>query len=768
MNRFFQRLGIFVKNKHKMLVIIGLLLIIPSIIGAMQLEMKSGNETFVSSNSKVYKDYKRFTHRFSDSVVIALLTADNLSDLVQQDNMAAMQAVENTMSAKAHVVSVIGPAFFIKQAVAQKNGSSELPTDPQEILEIITDPQSGAIKADFRQVFPDNRHAFIAITIDSNLSQNKQTDMVKEIKQTVDGASFGKSVNVQITGFPAFLKGMNDSMSKSMRNMLILAVVLMLIILVFIFSVRGFFAWRWLPLGMVFLGIIYSFGVMGILSIPITTVTMAAFPILIGLGVDYAIQFHNRYDEEARRGRTAKDAAIDSVSHLGQTIGIAIVAACLGFVALFFSPVPMIRDFGLTLIIGVTACYVLSMFFLLSILYWHGKRSNNLARTVGQNNNSNGTQQPPLIDRGLRRIAPVVIKNPAIIITIALLLTVAGLVVDHSIKTETDQMKFISQDLSVTRDMKTLQSLGSGLTSTNLLVEAQDITNPTILEWMSQVEQHINKEQSDTVAGTSSIADIIMQSNGGVIPQDSQKIRQILDETPVPIKRNLITDDFTAANIIVTNREQKTDVFRELAKHLRDYTSQHPDGMNVTITGHTQISVKLHNALTSGRERMTLIGILLVFVGLFLLLRFKLLRALIAIITMLLIIGWSSLVMYLLGMKYTPLTATLGALVIGIGVEFTILLMMRYYEERDKGNDPEEAMVTSIARIGRAIIASGFTVIGGFGALLIATDFPVLQDFGLVIMINVFFALVTTLVVLPPLIVLFDRWRERREKGSIP
>jgi len=132
-----------------------------------------------------------------------------------------------------------------------------------------------------------------------------------------------------------------------------------------------------------------------------------------------------------------------------------------------------------------------------------------------------------------------------------------------------------------------------------------------------------------------------------------------------------------------------------------------------------------------------------------------------------LIIGWSSGVMYLLGLKFNPLSATLGALIIGIGVEFTILLMRRYYEERDKGNNPEEAMTTAIARIGRAIIASGFTVIGGFGSLLIATDFPIIRDFGIVTLIDVFLALVTTLVVLPPMIVLIDRWLERRQMKKL-
>ena len=94
-------------------------------------------------------------------------------------------------------------------------------------------------------------------------------------------------------------------------------------------------------------------------------------------------------------------------------------------------------------------------------------------------------------------------------------------------------------------------------------------------------------------------------------------------------------------------------------------------------------------------------------------------------------------------------------------------MMMRYYEERSKGEGVVEAMTTAITRIGRAIIASGFTVIGGFGALLIALDFPIIQDFGIVTMINVFFALVSTLLVLSTLIVLVDRWRERPKAQKV-
>jgi predicted RND superfamily exporter protein len=178
------------------------------------------------------------------------------------------------------------------------------------------------------------------------------------------------------------------------------------------------------------------------------------------------------------------------------------------------------------------------------------------------------------------------------------------------------------------------------------------------------------------------------------------------------------------------------------------------------------IGNKMFDALSGGRTEMTFIGIAMVFFGLLVLLRFKLLRTLMATLPIALIIGWSSGVMWILHIKYTPLTATLSALIIGIGVEFTILLMMRYYEERGNGEEPYVAMVTAMTKIGRAIVASGLTVIGGFGALLIAKDFIILRDFGIVTMINVGFALVSTLFVLPPLIVLIDSWQSKRGRKS--
>ena len=837
MKKIFKRLGIFIENKRLLLIILGFILIIPAALGAQHLKMETGYSTFISEDSPEYQDYARFNDHFSSNVLAVLITGDDLTKLLNPANLAAMDSIEAEMSKQQGVLSTIGPTFFIKQAIYQQTGVSILPNDTQTILYIVTDPATGEIRPQFSSVFPDKQHALIAITLEGELPQKDEADIVKAARETVDQSGL-QGVDPIVTGAPTIWSSINDLMMSSMKAMMLVSIGLMLLILALIFIVRGFFAWRWLPLGVVFIGIIYTFGIMGVLSIPITMVTMSVFPILIGLGVDYAIQFHNRYDEESRRGETVKEAIIDSVTHIGPAIGVAIITACLGFAALYFSPVPMIRDFGSMLIIGVVACYILAIFFLLAILYNHDhyKESNknkkkNLRKSVligsliaivaayigiastlcladpslgdykdiltitaiafttvalfsiatavfrrmrakpssQKSKVASAKEYKGFVEKGLHRLAPRIIKSPVVILPIALALTIAGVIADGHIATETDEMKFISQDIPVIKDMLTLQKISGGFISANILVEADDIAQPATLEWILQLESQIMSNQAEAVRSTSSIADTItMMAAGGSIPQDPLQIKGIITSLPPQIAGNLITSDSRAANIIVSlNGTSTGDQSRQLVAVLKGYIGEPPSGVSAAVTGFPVIGNKMFDSLTGGRMEMTFIGIGMVFGGLLILFRFRIIRALMATLPIALILGWSSGIMYLLGIKYTPTTSTLSALIIGIGIEFTILLMMRYYEERGNGEEPFIAMVTAMTKIGRAIVASGLTVIGGFGALLIARDFPILVDFGVVTMINVTFALISTLFVLPPLIVWIDSWQSRKELKAL-
>ena len=96
--------------------------------------------------------------------------------------------------------------------------------------------------------------------------------------------------------------------------------------------------------------------------------------------------------------------------------------------------------------------------------------------------------------------------------------------------------------------------------------------------------------------------------------------------------------------------------------------------------------------------------------------------------------GWSALVLFVLGIPLNPMSATLGALVIAVSTEFSVLLSERYRQERRRRATPD-ALGAAYRRTGAAVLASGVTVIAGVRRAD-ASDIPMLRDFGLMTVVD--------------------------------
>jgi hypothetical protein len=179
--------------------------------------------------------------------------------------------------------------------------------------------------------------------------------------------------------------------------------------------------------------------------------------------------------------------------------------------------------------------------------------------------------------------------------------------------------------------------------------------------------------------------------------------------------------------------------------------------VRATPAGLAAVAVELVNGLEAGRRTLSLTALALVLAWLLVALR-SLTRALLVLVPVFVAVGLSSLAIDLAGIELTPLTTVAGPLVIAVGTEFSVLVLARYTEERELGRDPRAAVTDGVARLGRAFVASGLTLVGGF-AVLMLSPMPLLRDFGIVVALDVLFALATTLVLLPPLLV----WADERE-----
>jgi predicted RND superfamily exporter protein len=122
--------------------------------------------------------------------------------------------------------------------------------------------------------------------------------------------------------------------------------------------------------------------------------------------------------------------------------------------------------------------------------------------------------------------------------------------------------------------------------------------------------------------------------------------------------------------------------------------------------------------------------------------------------------------MALTGIPFGPVTATISALAIGIAVPYTIHITHRFQEDRIRFESTGEAIRSTTLHTGGALAGSALTTMAGFGSLVTSNLTP-FQQFGAVTFYAIAYALLFSLLVLPSMLVLWDRWHRNRGDATI-
>lgn len=279
-------------------IVIVTVVIILLVIGVKDVFMATGNDTLVKSSADVYQDNLKLEEEFGGESIIVLYESDNL---LTPSHLEHMKGIENLLQTKDSIYSVISPVTLVeevakKQFATFQDGLSDivspgLPKKQTTLDQMIY--ENGKLRSMFKEVVIGERHMIMMIKFNGRTSDVEKSDVVATINTYLDTQSMD-SIETIVTGKPVLDSSIRSSMQKSIQQMMGLALLIMVVILLLFFKSR----WRLLPLLTVLIAVIGTIGLMGWIQIPITMVSMAVFPILIGLGIDYAIQFQTRYTEE--------------------------------------------------------------------------------------------------------------------------------------------------------------------------------------------------------------------------------------------------------------------------------------------------------------------------------------------------------------------------------------------------------------------------------------------------------------------------------------
>jgi hypothetical protein len=729
LGRLFGRVGAVVAARPLSVLLVAVLLIGAAGAGAAAITSVTGTEAFIPEDPTL----AAFEESFDGGAVAVLVRGD----VTDPATMRAIDRFDRRMTGVDDVATVATPADRVRATYGRIPGS-------RADIERVVDPADSAV---------------VSVVLVPDLSQEEERIVYERTLEGREWAAFPAGVSVTVTGSPAFSAQLAAVIQSSTQEQLALAVGLMVVALFFLF--RGV-RLRLLPIVAVFVGVIYTFGAMGYLGIPNSTLTSAVFPILIGLGIDYSVQFHQRYTEELERA-PPHEALPRALAGIGPAVTVAMLAAALGFGATWISgaETPAFVWFAQASMVGVLMTFLTATVVLLPTLTlvgrwrgWAGPETHADGSGAARRGDEAGAGGVGSTGRALGRLARESATRPALVFLVAGLLFVGGAYAGTTLDTMTDSEEFIPQDLPALVDLEQFRAQTGGGTDVEYdVLVTGSVREPGTLRWMEEFADAASA--SPLVERVETPATAIRAASGGELPTTEAGVERAIARLP-PEQREQFVDGGRARLVVIGQPDLTTEQIVSLSAHVRDAVdlSRPPPGVSASVTGQTVVFAPSVIERIDERNLTTLLGVALVFSLLLLYYRHPV-KATAPLVPMLFVVGWQSLYMAGTGVRVSPLGATLGALTVGIGAEYTVIVMERYYEERARGATPLDAIQVAGERVGTAISVSGMTTVLGFSALVVSS-FPIVADFGVLTVGVIGLTLVAALVVLPPTLVLFD------------
>ena len=509
-------------------------------------------------------------------------------------------------------------------------------------------------------------------------------------------------------------------------------------------------------------------------------------PILIvGLGVDFAIHYFSRYRFELGTSGNPEKALRISMTTTGLTLMLATGATAIGFLTNLSSPVSFLATLGVLAAIGIISAFLLTATFLPAIRLMLDRRAvrmGNLPLKALASKTEGGLSEIA------KHTAWLAERIPVVTVVVALLLTVLGGYGFTQLNSEFNLTDFVpkNEPLLETYNTITEQFEGGFEERTQVLITGEVITPQVHNALISAIDKakDVSEVQSfGELVDANSIASVLGQAFSTDLAPElasfgvSNDLR-VSNDTNVEALYSLLIAEAQGANQVLAYSDEGNLITRvdirtsagqdgasALAANLNEvFSPLEETGVKVVVASQSIAQARQSEAI----ERSQVLSLLIALGGamsllvIFYTIYFR--RPFIGVITVLpvgFVLALTFGTMAITGIPINPVTATLAALSIGIGVPFTIHFTSRFIEERFKEDNCSSALRRTVSQTGSALIGSALTTAIGFG-VLITSSLIVFQQLGYVIVYAIAYSLIASILVLPSMLALWDSWDRRR------
>ena len=689
----------------------------------------------------------------------------------------------------------ITPSGITSDLIKAQTGKDFQQTVEEEYLSVPDVQQQMVGRQKF--VTSDYRNALVLIKQNPALTDSQQVALANNLEKLFRAKLAGvKGDKIYFAGDATLARDFDRHIKNKTILLFLLSIAFVLLTL--------FVAFRRLtdavvPIGVMVMSLVWTFGLMGYAGIPYSIAAVAIMPVLLGHALTFVVPFIARYYEEEEAVHGTLVAVSRSLMSVGMALFPAAATSIVGFLVFLFSALPPLRNFGVTSALGTALLFLLTITLLPAVIVLRDRRMEVAAapgrreklhthfdgfrRRQEKSHFARGT------DRALQWFSSLSTRHPLLIVIGAALLIALGFTGSAGLKTDSDLRKLIPRDLpQISSDLQIEKAFGPD--QTDFILVSGDVLDPGSLEAMLETEDSIAGDpagryrqydsfQRKVVSGhyyprngMTSLADVVLSANNGVMPPDRAGVMSALDIAAANggYVGGVLADDHKHALISMNGRAALTEHAIKAKMAVMDRGSKKylvGNGMGYELGGITPIINDMTRNIIPTETWSSILSLLAC--GILLMIIFRSVPY--GLITLTVAFAGASAevgFLWLMNWPIDVITSLVSALVIAIGSNFGILFTHRYMQTMKAGEkSPVEAIRDAILNLGRANIVAAVSTCAGFLIIMLSQIEP-LKRFGGVTAFGIFWSLIASLTLVPALLYLWSGHLSKVKKRESP
>ena len=751
---------------------IGIILVIVGFTFLFSLQWEKMRFTYTEANllpddHEVNINYNNFLKTFGDEGNLIVLGVKD-SALFTVENLNAWNKLSSDFIYYEEVETVISIKDLQKLVKNTKNKQFELKPfikDSIKTLEEITILQDELFeKYPFYDNFLFNKNSKVvrsAIYLDKRIvnTSDRKDFVMNTLIPIIKDFESATNLDVRVSGMP-YIRTLNSQNIIDEIGKFILA-ALGITSLIFFFFFRSFRA-TLISMIVVLIGVMWTFGIIGLLEYEITVLTALIPPLIIVIGIPNCIFLINKYQHEVNKHGNKAKSLQRVISKIGNATLMTNVTTASGFATFIITESELLKEFGIVASLSILAIFILCL-LIIPIIYSYmpmpkDKHLEHLNKRW--------------INAFVDWMEFMVRYKKIAIYVVSLLLLIASIIGIYQIKISGSLIEDMPVKTEFFQDIKFFEDEFNGVMPLEILIDTKrkkGIMKLANLKRMNALEELII--EIPQLSKPISIVSLVKYSkqayyNGNPkyyqLPtaQENNFILSYAKNSSqdVDLLKNFVDSTGQFARITTFMRDVGTDKMERIEENLIDKINKvfPKDRYNVTLTGKAYLFQKGTHFLVN--NLILSLSLAIILISVFIAYMFRSLRMIIvSLIPNLLPLLITAGLMGYLGVPIKPSTILVFSIAFGISVDDTIHFLAKYRQELQANNwKIRQSVYAALRETGVSMFYTSIVLFFGFSVFVIS-NFGGTVALGALVSTTLLFAMLANLLLLPSLLLSLER-----------